>query len=174
VSQRENPFVNSSMTEQTPLSLDKHIQETDTIQIDPAETPQGGATGPTGSAGTSSEDYTLKDCENLYGAAMETAHCLINTRKKDATHRGLPEERLKMQGKILYNICKKYNIQIPTELEVIIFGGALVMDFQYMGAKEAEQKTKSEPAQKQPEPAQKQPEPAEEQPQEQPKTEATQ
>jgi hypothetical protein len=149
------------MTEQTPLSLDEHIQETDAIQIANTETPQGGATD---SASASSVDYTLKDCETLYGAAMETAHCLINTRKKDATHRGLPEERLKMQGKMLHNICTKYNIQIPTELEVIIFGGALVMDFQYMGAKEAEQKTKTETPPK--------PEPAEEQPQEQPKTEA--
>jgi hypothetical protein len=101
---------------------------------------------------------------------METAHCLINTRKKEATHRGLPEERLKMQGKMLHNICTKYNIQIPTELEVIIFGGALVMDFQYMGAKEAEQETKRETPPK-PEPAEEQPQ---EQPQEQPKTEVTQ
>ena len=150
MSQEVNPFVNSSMAEQGPTPLDKHIEETPLIQITNTETPQGGATGPTGSAGTSSVDYTVKDCENLYGAAMETAHCLINTRKKEATHRGLPEERLKMQGKMLHNICTKYNIQIPTELEVIIFGGALVMDFQYMGAKEAEQKTKAEPAQEQP------------------------
>ena len=150
MSQEVNPFVNSSMTEQGPISLDKHIEETPLIQIANTETSQGGATGPTGSAGGSSVDYTVKDCENLYGAAMETAHCLINTRKKEATHRGLPEERLKMQGKMLHNICTKYNIQIPTELEVIIFGGALVMDFQYMGAKEAEQETKAEPAQEQP------------------------
>ena len=157
------------MTEQIPIPLNEHIQETPTIQRTNTETPQDGATGPTGSAGASRVDYTVKDCENLYGAAMETAHCLINTRKKEATHRGLPEERLKMQGKMLHNICTKYNIQIPTELEVIIFGGALVMDFQYMGAKEAEQETKTETPPK-PEPAEEQPQ---EQPQEQPKTEVT-
>jgi hypothetical protein len=152
------------MSEQTPLSLDKHIQETDAVKITNTEPPQDSATG---SASASSVEYAVKDCENLYGAAMETAHCLINTRKKEATHRGLPEERLKMQGKMLHNICTKYNIQIPTELEVIIFGGALVMDFQYMGAKEAEQETKTETPPK--------PEPAEEQPQEQEqKTEAIQ
>lgn len=167
MSQRKNPFVNSSTTEQTPIPLNEHIQETGAIRIANTKTPQGGATGPTGSAGASSVDYTLKDCETLYGAAMETAHCLIGTRKEGIGHRELPEERRKLQGKMLHNICTKYNIQIPTEFEVIIFGGALIADWQYMSVKESEQETKTETPPK--------PEPAEEQPQEQEqKTEVTQ
>ncbi len=162
MSQEVNPFVNSSMAEQGPISLDKHIEETPLIQIANTETPQASATGPTGSAGASSVDYTLKDCETLYGAAMETAHCFIGTRKEGIGHRELPEERRKLQGAMLHNICTKYNIQIPTEFEVIIFGGALIADWQFMSVKESEQETKPEPAQKQPQ----------EQPQEQPKTEA--
>lgn len=145
MSQRVNPFVSSSMTEQGPIPLDKHIQETESIQIDNTKTPQ---TIDTGSTSASSVDYTLKDCETLYGAAMETAHCLIGTRKEGIGHRELPEERRRLQGKMLHNICTKYNIQIPTEFEVIIFGGALIADWQYMTVKESEQETKTEPVQK--------------------------
>lgn len=158
MSQEVTPFENSSMIEQEPLSLDAHIQETTPIQITNPETLQDAATSPTGSASASSVDYSLKDCETLYGAAMETAHCLIGTRKEGVGHRELPEERRRLQGKMLHNICTKYDIKIPTEFEVIIFGGALIADWQYMSVKESEQKTKPEPAQEQPKPAQDQPE----------------
>jgi hypothetical protein len=102
------------MTEQGPLPLNEHIQETDVIQITNSETPQ---VSPTGGASAPSVDYSLKDCETLYGAAMETAHCLIGTRKEGVGHRELPEERRKLQGKMLYNICKKYDNENRTGTE---------------------------------------------------------
>lgn len=151
MSHKKNPFVNSSTTEQIVLPLDEHIQETDTIEITNTETTQ---IGESAGAGAPSSDLTLKDCETLYGAAMETAHALIATRKDGVEHRELPEERRRLQGRMLHNICRKYNIAIPTEFEVIIFGGALIADWQYMTVKEAEQETKPEPA----EPAQDKPE----------------
>ena len=79
-------------------------------------------------------EITVEDCEMLYGVVMETGHSIIGTQKGKG-HRELPEERRKAQGKILYNICKKYNIKIPTELELVIFGGAMIADWQYMTIK---------------------------------------
>jgi len=76
-------------------------------------------------------EVTVEECEMLYGVVMETGHSLLGT-KKGKGHRELPGERRKAQGKILHSICKKYNIKIPTEFEVIIFGGAMIADWQYM------------------------------------------
>ena len=73
---------------------------------------------------------TAEDCEVLYGVIMETAHGMA--KKKGKGHRGLPEARRKAQGKLLHSICEKYNIVIPTEFELVIFGGALIADWQYM------------------------------------------
>lgn len=146
------------MTDLAALPLDEHIQETGIIDIpnaDMSQIDQTDQTTSTGQTETPSEDITAKECETLYGVAMEVAHSLIATRKDGVTHRELPEERRKMQGKMLHSICLKYNITIPTELEVLIFGGALYADWQYMTVKE------SEPEQKQAEPAQDQPEVAE-------------
>lgn len=149
MSQRKNPFENSFTSKQIALPLDEHIQETGIIEFDNIESSQSPSAE---TVAAPSSDLDLKDCELLYGAAMETVHCLIATRKDGVEHRELPEERRRLQGKMLYNICKKYDITIPTELEVLIFGGALIADWQYMTVKE------SEPEQKQTEPAQEQPE----------------
>ena len=83
---------------------------------------------------TSSEEQietTAEDCEVLYGVVMETAHGMVGT-KKGKGHRGLPETRRKAQGKLLHSICQKYGITIPTEFELVIFGGALIADWKYM------------------------------------------
>lgn len=83
---------------------------------------------------TSSEEQietTAEDCEVLYGVVMETAHGMVG-KKKGKGHRGLPEARRKAQGKLLHSICQKYGITIPTEFELVIFGGALIADWQYM------------------------------------------
>lgn len=152
MSPRKNPFGDSSMIDQETLPLDEHIQETGIIDIPSAGTLQTDQTDQTTPAETPSEDLSVKECETLYGAAMEVAHSLIATRKDGVEHRELPEERRKMQGKILHSICIKYDITIPTEFEVLIFGGALIADWQYMTVKE------SEPEQKQAEPTQDQPE----------------
>lgn len=76
-------------------------------------------------------ETTAEDCEVLYGVVMETAHGIVGA-KKGKGHRGLPEERRKAQGKLLHSICQKYGITIPTEFEVVIFGGALIADWKYM------------------------------------------
>jgi len=83
-------------------------------------------------------EVSQEECEMFYGVVLETAHSIIGTRKEGTSHRELPDSRRKAQGKLLYNICKKYNIQIPTEFEIIIFGGSLVADWQYMGTKDIE------------------------------------
>ena len=83
-------------------------------------------------------EINVDDCEMLYGVVMETAHSVIGTKKTGIEHRDLPDERRKKQGKLLYNICKKYNIKIPTEFEIVIFGGAMIADWQYMTMKTTE------------------------------------
>lgn len=75
-------------------------------------------------------EVSAHDCEMLYGAALETAHAMFTK----GSHRGIPEQRRKAQGEMLATICERYNIEIPTELSVVIFGGALFADWQYMGA----------------------------------------
>ena len=75
-------------------------------------------------------ETTVEDCEVLYGVIMETAHGMA--KKKGKGHRGLPETRRKAQGRLLHSICEKYGITIPTEFELVIFGGALIADWQYM------------------------------------------
>jgi len=80
----------------------------------------------------------------LYGVAMETAHSLIATRKDGVGHRELPEVRRKHQGKLLFNICKKYNIQIPTELELVILGGSMIADWQHMSIQEEKEEVNVE------------------------------
>ena len=87
-------------------------------------------------------ETTAEDCEVLYGVIMETAHGMA--KKKGKGHRGLPESRRKAQGRLLHSICLKYNIVIPTEFELVIFGGALIADWQYMTVDENESENTSE------------------------------
>lgn len=81
---------------------------------------------------------TVEDCETIYGVVLETAHGMFGT-KNGKGHRELPEERRKAQGRLLHSICEKYGIEIPTELELVIFGGSLIADWSYMGAVAKEQ-----------------------------------
>lgn len=146
MSHRKNPFVVSSTPEMKDLPLEDHIQETGIIEFDGMGEDQAQTDTP--SVQTDGDgDLNLKDCITLYGAGMETAHALIATRKEGVQHRELPEERRRLQGKLLYNICKKYDIKVPTELEVLIFGGALIADWQYMTVKESEKRAPPEPVQ---------------------------
>lgn len=78
---------------------------------------------------------TKEDCEALYGCALETIHGVIAL-GKGKPHRGIPEDRRKAQGLLLYNICMKYSITIPAELDVLILGGGIIADWQYMAAGE--------------------------------------
>lgn len=86
-------------------------------------------------------EVSVQDCEMLYGAALETAHAILTK----GSHRGIPEQRRKAQGAMLATICERYNIEIPTELSIVIFGGALFADWQYMGAGESEDEPESTP-----------------------------
>jgi hypothetical protein len=116
-------------TEQISVPLDKQIEETEPLKLEPVDDQE---------PATEEIEIQLDDCEMLYGVVMETAHSIVGTRKDGITHRELPDERRKAQGKILYNICTKYNIKIPTEFELVIFGGAMIADWQYMTVKEKE------------------------------------
>ena len=88
-------------------------------------------------SGAEQIETTAEDCETLYGVIMETAHGMVG-KKKGKGHRGLPEARRKAQGRLLHSICQKYGITIPTEFELVIFGGALIADWQYMTVDEDE------------------------------------
>ena len=90
-----------------------------------------GVTGQDVAAPSQEIEATAADCEILYGVVMETAHGIIGD-KKGFGHRELPEERRKAQGALLYSICQRYNITIPTEFELVILGGAIIADWQYM------------------------------------------
>ena len=136
------------MEQEQPVTvpIDDEIQETEPLKLE--------SVTENDEVKTSNDfDATVEDCEMLYGVVMETSHGLIATRKDGVSHRELPENRRKQQGKLLYSICTKYNIKIPTEFEVIIFGGAIVSDWQYMSVKEKaeEEKSPQEQPQEQPE-----------------------
>lgn len=125
------------------VPINNEIQETEPLKLEPV-------TENDEVVASNDFDVTVEDCEMFYGVVMETSHGLIATRKDGVSHRELPENRRKQQGKVLHSICKKYNIKIPTEFEVIIFGGALIVDWQYMSVKGSEQETKPESTEEQP------------------------
>ena len=121
----------------TPGQTNETIEETPIEELPNIGTPElaeGSTEGMTGQdvAAPSQEiEATAADCEILYGVVMETAHGIIGN-KKGFGHRELPEDRRKAQGAILYSICQRYNITIPTEFELVILGGAIIADWQYM------------------------------------------
>lgn len=125
----------------TPGQTNEAIEETPIEELpdigtsEPMEGSTEGVTGQDIEAPLQQIEATQEDCEVLYGVIMETAHGMLGA-KKGKGHRELPEERRKAQGKLLHSICKKYNITIPTEFELVIFGGALIADWQYMTVKE--------------------------------------
>ena len=124
------PGMNKEVIEETPIEelpsigTPKHVEGS-----------TEGVTGQDVAAPSQEIEATPEDCEVLYGVIMETAHGIIGN-KKGFGHRELPEERRKSQGKLLYSICQRYNITIPTEFEIVILGGAIIADWQYMTVKE--------------------------------------
>lgn len=118
-------------------STDPQIEETEVEQFPELEQDE-----------VSQEDteieMTVDDCEMAYGVIMETAHAVIGTRN-GAGHRGIPEDRRKAQGELLYSICQKYGIKIPTEFAVVMLGAAAVADWQYMTVKAGDTNVPEEP-----------------------------
>ena len=104
---------------------------------EPVEGSTKGITGQDVAAPSQEIEATAQDCEILYGVVMETAHGIIGN-KKGFGHRELPEDRRKAQGALLYSICQRYNITIPTEFELVILGGAIIADWKYMTVDETE------------------------------------
>ena len=112
----------------------ENIEETrveDLPPVDISETVDISEDGTVSGESAPQIETTVEDCEVLYGVVMETAHGMIGT-KNGKGHRELPEERRKSQGRLLHSICLKYGITIPTEFELVIFGGALIADWRYM------------------------------------------
>ena len=110
------------------------IEETlieDLQPVDVSETAELNEDGTASAESAPQIETTVEDCEVLYGVVMETAHGMIGT-KNGKGHRELPEDRRKAQGRLLHSICLKYGITIPTEFELVIFGGALIADWKYM------------------------------------------
>jgi hypothetical protein len=122
--------------------LSEHIEETEPMVI-PEDT-AGNFSPEDSGAGIADPNIiqvTAKEAARVYGAVMETAHTLVNIKNKDSKHRSIPEERRQAQGEILAEICNKYNIQLPEELTLLIFGGAMVADWQYMTDSDGKKKT---------------------------------
>ena len=125
------PGMTNETIEETP------IEELPALSVsEPVEGSTEGVTGQEVAVPSQEIETTVEDCEVLYGVIMETAHGMA--KKKGKGHRELPETRRKAQGKLLHSICEKYNIVIPTEFELVIFGGALIADWQYMTVDETE------------------------------------
>jgi len=125
------------LSEPNGSTVDEAITETpieDLPALDVAGNVESGESEPDVSTESTGITTTVEDCEMLYGVVMETAHGIIGTRGGKG-HRELPDERRKAQGKLLHSICEKYGIEIPTELEVVIFGGSMIADWQYMTVK---------------------------------------
>ena len=123
--------MNKEVIEETPIEELPNIGTPEHV-----EGSTEGVTGQEVAASSQEIETTVEDCEVLYGVIMETAHGMA--KKKGKGHRELPEARRKAQGKLLHSICEKYNIVIPTEFELVIFGGALIADWQYMTVDETE------------------------------------
>lgn len=132
--------ISAKPAEITPGQTKEAIEETPMEELpnigtpEPVEGSTEGVTGQEEAAPSQDIEATAADCEILYGVVMETAHGIIGN-KKGFGHRELPEDRRKAQGALMYSICQRYNITIPTEFELVILGGAIIADWQYMTVK---------------------------------------
>lgn len=126
--------ISTEPAEITPGQTNETIEETPIEELPPigvSETVDFNENGTTCEEPSPQIETTIEDCEVLYGVVMETAHGMIGA-KNGKGHRELPEDRRKAQGRLLHSICLKYGITIPTEFELVIFGGALIADWRYM------------------------------------------
>ena len=79
-------------------------------------------------------EFSKEDCELFYQFVMETGH---DIRKGDT--KSLPEQRVKKQGELLYKICVKYNIKLPSIMQEGILAVGIIADWRYMNVKVEQQ-----------------------------------
>jgi len=76
-------------------------------------------------------EFSKDDCELFYQFIMETGHDI-----RKGNTKSLPEPRVKKQGELLYKICVKYNIKLPSIMQEGILLVGMVADWRYMEVKE--------------------------------------
>ena len=84
-------------------------------------------------------EFSKEDCELFYQFVMETGH---DIRKGDT--KSLPEQRVKKQGELLYKICLKYNIKLPSIMQEGILAVGIIADWRHMNVKEEQNKEQKE------------------------------
>lgn len=75
-------------------------------------------------------EFSKEDCELFYQLVMEFGH---DIRVGDT--KSLPEERVKKQGELLYKVCLKHNIKLPSVMQEGILLVGMVADWKYMKVK---------------------------------------
>jgi hypothetical protein len=83
-------------------------------------------------------ELSKEDCELFYQFIMETGHDI-----RKGNTKSLPEQRVKKQGELLYKICLKYNIKLPSIMQEGILAVGIIADWRYMEVKE-EQKEETQ------------------------------
>lgn len=76
-------------------------------------------------------EFSKEDCELFYQFIMETGHDI-----RKGNTKSLPEQRVKKQGELLYKICLKYNIKLPSIMQEGILAVGIIADWRYMEVKE--------------------------------------
>jgi hypothetical protein len=79
-------------------------------------------------------EFSKEDCELFYQFIMETGHDI-----RKGNTKSLPEQRVKKQGELLYKICSKYNIKLPSILQEGILAVGIIADWKYMEVKEQQE-----------------------------------
>lgn len=76
-------------------------------------------------------ELEVRECEILYGTLLELGHALKSKKESKA----LPEARVKRQGKIMYDIFKRYDITIPN-IDLAVLAVGAVADWKYLTTNE--------------------------------------
>jgi hypothetical protein len=122
-----NPFDSSNEPTETvvnpPIQVDETpVEELKEIKEIKEDTPK-----------TQQETFELeiRECEILYGTLLELGHALKSKKESKA----LPEARVKRQGKIMYDIFKRYDITIPN-IDLAVLAVGAVADWKYLTTNE--------------------------------------
>ena len=128
----ENPFDSSIDPEQGASSIEVNpdivVEEAPIIDLKPIPDQE---TVLDGKDDKDKFELEVRECEVLYGTLIEIGHSLKS--KKES--KPLPEQRVKRQGKILYEIFKRYDVQIPN-IDLAVLAVGAVADWRYLTTNE--------------------------------------